>query len=69
MTEYVKVYFRSASGIHEVQLPAIEAVQACRRHPHEWSLTPDTFAQPPEGFVFSEGNGHGRVQGASVRAD
>jgi hypothetical protein len=72
MTELRTVYFRNAAGeVHPVRLPAIEAASACGRHPHEWSFTADKFADPPEGFVASEGNGggRGRVQGASVRAD
>ena len=71
MTELTTVYFRSRDGVKEVKLPAVDAVLTCRKHPHEWALTPDTFADPPEGFVFSEGDGGGigRVQGASVKAD
>jgi hypothetical protein len=72
MTELRTVYFRNAAGeVHPVRLPAIEAASACGRHPHEWSYSADKFADPPEGFVFSEGDGGGigRVQGASVKAD
>jgi hypothetical protein len=71
MTEqHFTVYFKSASGVQQVKLPAGEALQATRKHPHEWSLT-RVFAHPPAGFVFSEGDGGGigRVQGASVRVD
>jgi hypothetical protein len=70
MTELTTVYFRSRDGVKEVKLPAVDAVLTCRKHPHEWSLT-GVFADPPEGFVASEGNGggRGRVQGASVRVD
>jgi hypothetical protein len=72
VTETKTVYFKNAAGgVHPVELPATEAVAACHRHPHEWSLDGKTFAAPPEGFVASEGNGGGlgRLQGASVRAD
>jgi hypothetical protein len=72
MTEATKVvFFRNAAGeVHEVRLPEIEARLACRKHPLEWSLTA-VFADPPPGFVFSEGDGGGigRVRGASVRVD
>jgi hypothetical protein len=70
MSEHFTVFFKSASGVHEVKLPEIEARSACRKHPHEWSLT-RVFADPPEGFVFSEGDGggRGRIAGASVRVD
>jgi hypothetical protein len=66
------VYFRNAAGeVHPVRLPAVDAVLACRKHPHEWSLRPDTFTEPPEGWVGSEGDGggRGRIAGASVKAD
>ena len=71
MTEFKTVYFRNADGVHEVRLPAVDAVLACRKHPHEWSLDGKTFVEPPEGFVPSEGDGggRGRIAGASVRAD
>jgi hypothetical protein len=72
MTELTTVFFRNLAGeVHEVRLPALEAVNACHKHPHEWSLDGKTFAEAPEGFIASEGNGGGlgRVQGASVRAD
>jgi hypothetical protein len=72
MTELRIVFFRNAAGeVHPVCLPALEAVTACRRHPHEWSFTADKFAAPPKGFVASEGNGGGigRVRGAGVRAE
>jgi hypothetical protein len=72
MNELRTVYFRNfAREVHPVQLPAIEAVDACYRHPHEWSLDGKTFADPPEGFIASEGagGGIGRVRGASVRVD
>jgi hypothetical protein len=71
MTEFTTVYFRSRDGVHEVKLPPIEAANASRRHPHEWSLKADKFADAPEGFVATQGNGGGigRVRGASVRAD
>jgi hypothetical protein len=64
MTELKTVYFRSASGVHEVKLPATEALLAVRRHSYEWPLTPDTFTEAPEGWVPSEGNGgdRGNVQ-------
>jgi hypothetical protein len=65
------VYFRSANGIHEVRLPPVDAALAVGHHPHEWSYDANKFADPPEGFVFSESNGGGlgRIAGASVRAD
>jgi hypothetical protein len=65
------VFFKSADGVHKVQLPAGEALQATRRHPHEWSLTRYGFAEPPAGWVPSEGDGggRGRIAGASVKAD
>lgn len=72
MTEHRTVYFRNAAGeVHPVRLPTIEAASAVRQHPHEWSFTADKFAEPPEGFVPSEGSGGGigRVRGASLRAD
>jgi len=72
MTELRTVFFRNAAGeVHPVRLPAVDAVLTCHKHPHEWSLDGKTFAYPPEGFVFSEGNGggRGRIQGASVRVD
>jgi hypothetical protein len=72
MTELRTANFRNARGeVHPVLLPALEAVIACRRHPHEWSFTADKFSDPPEGFVASEGNGGGigRVRSAGVRAD
>ena len=70
MSEHFTVFFKSAYGVHAVKLPAGEALQATRKFPHEWSLT-RVFADPPEGFVFSEGDGggRGRIQGASVRVD
>jgi hypothetical protein len=70
MNEHFTVYFKSSTGVHPVKLPASEALQATRKFSHEWSLT-RVFAEPPEGFVFSEGDGggRGRVQGASVKAD
>jgi hypothetical protein len=70
MSEHFTVYFKSADGVHPVKLPANEALQATRKFPYEWSLT-RVFADPPEGFVFSEGDGggRGRIAGASVRAD
>jgi hypothetical protein len=72
MTELRTVYFKNAAGeVHPVELPALEAITACHKHPHEWSLDGKTFADPPEGFVFSEGTGGGlgRVRGASGRAN
>jgi hypothetical protein len=72
MNELRTVYFRNlAREVHPVQLPALEAINACHEHPWEWSLDGKTFADPPEGFVFSEGNGGGigRVRGAAVRVD
>ena len=70
MSEHFTVYFKSASGVHPVKLPAGEALSCTRKFPFEWSLT-RVFADPPEGWVPSEGDGggRGRVQGASVRAD
>jgi hypothetical protein len=72
MTELSTVYFRNAAGeVHEVKLPTIEAASACGKHPHEWSYSADKFADPPKGFIASDGNGGGigRVRGAGVRAD
>ncbi len=72
MTDIVICYFRNAEGaVHEVRLPAIEAVSACQRHPHEWAHTADGHTSPPEGAVFSIGNGGGigRIRGPSSRAD
>jgi hypothetical protein len=72
MSETRTVYFRTAAGeINPVTLPALEAVTACHKHPHEYSLDGKTFAPAPEGFVASIGNGGGlgRLAGASVRAD
>jgi hypothetical protein len=70
MSEHFTVYFLSSSGVKPVKLPASEALQATRKFPHEWSLT-RVFAEAPEGWQPSEGDGggRGRVQGASVRAD
>ena len=68
MAEILKtVFFRNAAGeVHEVTLPEIEARGACNRHPHEWSASPDKFAEPPEG----DGAGADRADaGASVRVD
>jgi hypothetical protein len=64
------VYFLSATGVHPVKLPASEALSATRKFPWQWSLT-RIFAEAPEGWAPSEGDGggRGRVQGASVRAD
>jgi hypothetical protein len=61
------VFFRARDGIHEVLLPAVDALLAVRHHPIEWSLTRDGHAPAPKGFVFSAGNGGGL--GASVKAD
>jgi hypothetical protein len=71
MTQHTTVYFKSANGVHEVRLLANDAVLAAIKHPAEWSLTPDGFADPPEGFAFadSDGGGRGRIAGASVRVD
>jgi hypothetical protein len=72
MSEKRVAYFRNAAGeVHPVSLPALEAVTACHKHPHEWSLDGKTFAQAPEGFVAGEGDGGGigRLRGASVRSD
>ena len=71
MTELRTVSFRSRDGVHEVKLPELEARLACRKHPWEWSPDGKTFADPPEGWQPSEGDGggSGRIQGASVRAD
>jgi hypothetical protein len=72
MTEQMTtVYFKSADGVNPVKLPANEALQATRKHPFERSLTRFGFADSPEGWQPSEGDGggRGRVQGASVRAD
>jgi hypothetical protein len=70
MNMSVTVFFKSADGVHPVKLPANEALQATRKHPHEWSLT-RIFADAPEGWQPSEGDGggRGRIAGASVRAD
>jgi hypothetical protein len=64
------VFFKSADGVKAVKLPAHEALTCTRKRPHEWSLT-RIFADPPEGFVFSagDGGGRGRIAGASVKAD
>jgi hypothetical protein len=64
------VYFKSADGVKAVKLPANEALLASRKFPFEWSLT-KVFADPPEGWQPSEGDGggRGRIAGASVRAD
>ena len=72
MNELKTIYFRNAAGeVHPVRLPELDAINACRKHPHEWSLDGETFTEPPEGFVFSEGDGggRGRIAGASARAD
>jgi hypothetical protein len=65
------VFFKSASGVHPVTLPVVEALLATRKHPHEYSLTRYGFADPPEDWQPStdESGGLGRVQGAGVRAD
>jgi hypothetical protein len=70
MSEHFTCYFKSADGVHAVKLPAGEALQATRKHPHEWSLT-RVFADPPAGWIPSEGDGggRGRIAGASVKAD
>jgi hypothetical protein len=67
---HTTVYFKSADGVKAVKLPAGEALQATRKHPHELSLS-RVFADPPEGWQPSEGDGggRGRIAGASVRAD
>jgi hypothetical protein len=64
------VYFKSADGVKAVKLPASEALSCTRKHPWEWSLT-RIFADPPEGWVSSEGEGGGRsrIACASVKAD
>jgi hypothetical protein len=65
------VFFKNALGeVHEVTLPEVDAIASCWKFPWEWSFD-GVFAEPPEGFVFSHGNGggRGRVPGASVRAD
>jgi hypothetical protein len=69
---------RQAGGVAAVTPSSVETVRfraglgalACHHHPIEWSLD-GKFAPPPEGFVFSagDGGGLGRVAGASVRAD
>jgi hypothetical protein len=71
MTMDATVYFKSADGVKAVRLPANEALQATRRHPHEWALTRFGFADAPEGWQPSEGDGggRGRIAGASVKAD
>jgi hypothetical protein len=71
MSEHFTVYFKSADGVHPVKLPATEALQVTRKHPHEWSLTRFGFADAPEGWQPSEGDGggRGRIAGASVKAD
>jgi hypothetical protein len=69
MTEQMtKVFFKSSDGVHEVLLPANEAVLAAIKHPIEWSLTRDGHAPAPERFVFSSGNGGGiGLRGTSIR--
>jgi hypothetical protein len=69
MTEQMTtVYFKSADGVKAVKLPANEALQATRKHPFEWSLTRFGFADPPEGWIPSQGNGGGiGVRGTSIR--
>jgi hypothetical protein len=64
------VFHKSRDGVHRVKLPAGEALQATKRHPHEWSLT-GIFADPPPGWQPREGDGggRGRVAGAGVKAD
>jgi hypothetical protein len=70
MTMHTAVYFKSSTGVHEVQLPVVDADLAVNHHRHEWSLD-GKFAPAPEGFVFSagDGGGLGRIAGASVKAD
>jgi hypothetical protein len=70
MTMHATVYFKAADGVHPVKLPASEALSATRKFPWEWSST-RVFAEPPEGWQPSEGDGggRGRIAGASVRAD
>jgi hypothetical protein len=70
MSQHFTVYFKSADGVHPVKLPANEALSCTRKHPHEWSLT-HVFADPPEGWQPSagDGGGRGRIAGASVKAD
>jgi hypothetical protein len=70
MAEDLKTaYFRNGAGeVHPVSLPPIDAVTACNKFPWEWSLD-GKFADPPEGFVASEGDGRGGIQGASVRTE
>jgi hypothetical protein len=71
MSEHFTVFFKSASGVRAVKLPAAEALQATRKHGHEWSLTRFGFAEPPPGWVPSpgDGGGRGRIAGAGVKAD
>jgi hypothetical protein len=59
MNAFKTVYFRNAAGeVREVLLPELDAGRAASGHPHEWSLD-GKFADPPEGFVFSESDGGG----------
>jgi hypothetical protein len=44
-----------------VKLPAIEAVETCRRHPYEWSMMADEFASRPRA-------GSRRIATAAARA-
>ena len=67
MTEHFTVFFKSATGVHPVRLGVTEALQATRKHPHEWSLT-RVFADPPEGGQPSGGDGGGRADACKVRA-
>jgi hypothetical protein len=47
MSDTKTVHFRNADGrVEPVTLPAPEAVTACHKHPHEWSLDGKTFADP-----------------------
>ena len=32
--------------VHAVKLAQLDALVACRRHPHEWAMDPEKFAPP-----------------------
>jgi len=65
--EVVIVFFKGADSVHEVRLPALEAILAVRKHPHEYSLT-GAFVDPPPGFVAATGpaGGLAPLRGASI---
>jgi len=69
--DLVTVYFKNAEGaVSPVKLVPLDANHAVQRRPRHWSRTADGFASPPEGAVFStgDGGGRGRLAGASVKA-